>query len=137
MLYTRLRPGTAGYLLSDAHGVHEEERERKTEDLEDVDVIAVIKKQVKQRQDSIEQFKNGGRPELAEKEQAELDILKGYLPQELSEEELQKIVEAAIEETNAASMKEMGSVMKVVVEKAQGRADNKKVSELVKNNLMK
>lgn len=105
--------------------------EKKLQQLEDVDVIAVIKKQIKQRQDSIEQFRNGGRPELADKEEAELAILKSYLPEELSEEAIKKLVDEAIAETQATSMKDMGKVMKVVSEKAQGRADNKVVSSLV------
>ncbi|MBU0469750.1 MAG: GatB/YqeY domain-containing protein [Candidatus Omnitrophica bacterium] len=105
--------------------------DKKLQELEDVDVIAVIKKQIKQRQDSIEQFRNGGRPELADKEEAEVVILKFYLPEELSEEEIKKIIDEAIAETQATSMKDMGKVMKVVAEKAQGRADNKVVSSLV------
>ena len=105
--------------------------EKKVQELEDVDVITVIKKQVKQRQDSIEQFRDGGRPELADKEEAELAILKSYLPEELSEDEIVKLVDEAISETEATSMKDMGKVMKVVSEKAQGRVDNKVVSSLV------
>lgn len=105
--------------------------EKKVQGLEDVDVITVIKKQVKQRQDSIEQFRDGGRPELADKEEAELAILKSYLPEELSEDEIVKLVDEAISETEATSMKDMGKVMKVVSEKAQGRVDNKAVSSLV------
>lgn len=103
--------------------------------LEDKDVIAVIKKQIKQRQDSIEQFQKGGRPELADKEIAEMNILKAYLPEELSEEALQEFVDAAIKETGAQTMKDMGNVIKSVAAKAQGKADNKLISELVKKAL--
>ena len=110
--------------------------EKKLQELEDVDVIIVIKKQIKQRQDSIEQFRNYGRPELAEKEETEAAILKSYLPEELSEDEIKKIVDEAISETEATSMKDMGKVMKVVAAKAQGRADNKVVSSLV-NQLLR
>lgn len=109
--------------------------DKKADTLEDADVIATIKKQVKQRQDSIEQFKTGGRDDLVAKEEAELAILKSYLPEELSVEELSKIVNEAIDEAGATSMKEMGVVMKIVMAKTEGRADNKTVSELVKKAL--
>jgi len=109
--------------------------EKKAERLEDQDVIAVIKKQVKQRQDSIVQYEKGGRQDLAQKETAELAILKSYLPEEMSEQELEGVVTGAIEEVQAKSMKDMGKVMKIVTGKVQGRADNKLVSELVKRAL--
>lgn len=101
----------------------------------DDEVIAVIKKQIKQRQDSIEQFDKGGRPELAAKERAELEIMKVYLPAEMSMDEIRGFIDAAIKETSASSMKDMGNVMKVVREKTGGRADGKLVSELVKEKL--
>jgi uncharacterized protein YqeY len=101
----------------------------------DDEVIAVIKKQIKQRQDSIEQFEKGGRPELAAKEKAELEIMKVYLPAEMSADEIKALIDAAVKETGAASMKDMGHVMKAVREKAGGRADGKLVSELVKEKL--
>lgn len=103
--------------------------------LPDEDVIAVIKKQIKQRQDSIAQYEKCGRQDLARKESSELAILKSYLPEEMSETQLAGIVAAAIKEAGAASMKDMGKVMKMVTEKVQGRADNKLVSELVKKVL--
>lgn len=111
--------------------------EKRIEKMEDVDVIAVIKKQVKQRQDSIEQFKQGGRMDLVEKEEFELNILKAYLPQEMSEAELEPIVAQAVSDLSAQSMKDMGKVMKAVGEKVSGRADTKLVSELVKKSLLK
>ena len=111
--------------------------DKKGEALTDQDVIAVIKKQVKQRQDSISQYEQGGRKDLADKEAAELAILKGYLPEEMSQEELEGLVKQVIAETNASSMKDMGGVMKALAEKVQGRADNKLVSELVKKALSK
>jgi len=107
----------------------------KKDKLEDIDVIAVIKKQVKQRQDSIAQFEKGGRTELAEKEKSELAILKSYLPPEMPQEELLKLIEESIEEVEASSIKDMGKVMKVVVSKTSGRADGKTVSDLVKQTL--
>ena len=109
--------------------------EKKVEKLNDAEVIAVIKKQVKQRQDSILQYEKGGRQDLAGKEAAELAILKNYLPEEMSEQELEGFVAAAIKEAQADSMKDMGKVMKIVTGNVQGRADNKLVSELVKRAL--
>lgn len=109
--------------------------DKRAEKLEDADVIQVIKKQIKQREDSIQQFISGGRPELAEKEAAEAAVLKAYLPQEMNPEELKAIVKGVIEELKATSMKDMGAVVKAVGVKAQGRADNRAISELVKQAL--
>jgi uncharacterized protein YqeY len=109
--------------------------EKKGDKLTDQDVIAVIKKQVKQRQDSIAQYEQGKRQDLADKETAELAILREYLPEEMSEQELVGFVAESINEAQAGSMKDMGKVMKVMAEKVQGRADNKLVSELVKRAL--
>lgn len=109
--------------------------ERKAEALEDSDVLAVIKKQIKQRQDSIEQYEKGGRADLVEKESAELAILKSYLPQEMPEAELMAVIREVIQATGAASMKDMGKVMKEVGAKVQGKADNRAVSDLVKKTL--
>ena len=103
--------------------------------LEDAEVISILKKQAKQRQDSIEQFNKAGRTDLSEKEAGELKVIQEFLPEEISAEALAKIVEEAIAETGAASMKEMGKVMKAVLEKTQGRADNRQVSEIVKSKL--
>ncbi|MCK5012918.1 MAG: GatB/YqeY domain-containing protein [Candidatus Omnitrophica bacterium] len=109
--------------------------EKRAENLKDEEVIAVIKKQAKQRQDSILQYEKGGRQDLAGKEFAELAILKSYLPKEMSEQEIEKFVIEAIEEVQADSMKDMGKVMKIITGKVQGRADNKLVSEFVKRAL--
>lgn len=109
--------------------------EKRIDKLEDSDVITVIKKQVKQRQESIVQFEKGGRQDLAGKESLELTILKEYLPEEMSEQEIEGLVTSSIEEAHAESMKDMGKVMKIVTGKVQGRADNKLVSELVKRAL--
>jgi len=109
--------------------------EKKKDKLDDDDVIAIIKKQVKQRLDSIEKFKSGSRMDLAEKEEKEVQILKTYLPKELSKEELGKIVEEAISSVAASSVKDMGKVMKEVMSKVAGKADNKLLSELVKTKL--
>ena len=104
-------------------------------DITDDEVQAVALSQVKQRQDSIEQFEKGGRVDLADKERAELEILKDYIPEQLSEEELRKIVKDAITETGAESMKDMGKLMQAVMAKAKGKADGKAVSAIVKELL--
>ena len=110
-------------------------KEKKKDKLEDSDVITIIKRQVKRHQDSIEQFKKGGRQELVDKEQKELDILKSYLPKQLSEDELSKIIGEIISSTGATGMKEMGNVMKEVMAKVGDQADGKMVSSLVKQKL--
>jgi uncharacterized protein YqeY len=109
--------------------------EKRVEALEDADVITVLKKQLKQRQDSIDQFEKGGRQDLVAKEKKEVEILKKYLPQELTAEKVQAVVEETVKELNAASLKDMGAVMKAVVLKLEGRADNKIVSDLVRKAL--
>jgi len=100
--------------------------------LDDAQVIAVLEKMVKQRRESIAQFEQGGRPDLAEKEQAEIALLKTYLPAPLSEAELDALVRDAISSTGAASIKDMGKVMGVVKAQAAGRADMGAVSARIK-----
>ena len=111
--------------------------DKKVEKVDDTDVVATIKKQVKQRQDSITQFEQGGRNDLADKEKAELAILRDYLPQEISSDALRGIVQDAIKESQATSVKDMGKVMKEVMVKVAGQADNKAVSDMVKEELSK
>ena len=106
-----------------------------TATLEDSEAIAVIRKQVKQRQDSIESFEKGGRPELAAKEKEELGVLQQYLPQQLGADELQKIVRDTIAELNASTKAQMGAVMKAVQTKIAGRADGRTVSQEVQRQL--
>lgn len=108
---------------------------KKKKSLDDNEVISVIRKQMKARQDSIEQFTQGNRLDLADKEKKELEILKTYLPAELSEAEIKKIIEEAIVVTAAQDMKDMGKVMKEVNAKVAGQADPKLVSDLVKVRL--
>ena len=96
--------------------------------LEDADTTAIIRKQVKQRQDSIESFTKGGRPELAAKEETEMAILREYLPKAMSPEELAALVKDAIAEAGASSKAQMGAVMKLASAKAAGRADGKALS---------
>ena len=105
--------------------------EKKTDSLPDADVMAIIQREVKKRRDSAEQFTTGGRPELAEKELKEIIDLETFLPKQLSPEELEQIVRAAIQEAGATSKKDMGAVMKAVQAKVAGRADGKTISGLV------
>lgn len=109
--------------------------DKKKDILDDNEVVIAIKKQIKKLEDSIEQFKKGMRQDLVEKESAELNLLKAYLPQELGAEELKKIVDEAVAALGAVSLKDMGRVMKEVIEKSEGRADNKLVSDLVRARL--
>jgi uncharacterized protein YqeY len=105
-------------------------------ELTDEDVQKLLRSQVKQRRDSVEQFEKGGRQELADKEKAEIAIIETYLPQAASQEEIDQAVAAAIAETGASSMKDMGGVMKAVMAKLAGQnADGKAVSETVKAKL--
>jgi uncharacterized protein len=103
--------------------------------LEDADAVQVIRKQVKQRQDSIESFEKGGRAELAAKEKEELSILQSYLPQAMTAEEIAKAVREAIAEVGATSKAQMGAVMKAVQAKVAGRADGKTLSAEVQKQL--
>jgi uncharacterized protein YqeY len=105
-------------------------------DLSDEETMVVIRKAVKQRQDSIEQYTKGNRPDLAAKEQSELDILKTYLPPELSDEELETGVREIVAATGAQSKKDMGKVMKEATAKFKGRADGKKIQEIVSKLLV-
>ena len=104
-------------------------------ELEDSEAVAVVRKQVKQRQDSIESFEKGGRTELAEKERAEIAVLTGYLPQAMSAEELKRVVAETIAETGATSRAQMGAVMKTLQQKVAGRADGKTLSMEVQRQL--
>ena len=103
--------------------------------LDDAAAVQVIRKQVKQRQDSIESFEKGGRPELAAKEKEELEILNAYLPKGLSAEELSALVRETIAEVGATSKAQMGAVMKALQAKVAGRADGKTVSGEVSKQL--
>ena len=109
--------------------------EKADADLDDAAAVQVIRKQVKQRQDSIESFEKGGRPELAAKEKEELEILNAYLPQGLSAEELSALVRETIAEVGATSKAQMGAVMKALQTKVAGRADGKTLSVEVQRQL--
>ena len=101
----------------------------------DEDVMAVIGKEAKQHNDSIEQFKKAGRQDLVDKETKELEILKQYLPEQMDEEEIKKLVEEAISQTGASSIQDMGKVMGILMPKIKGRADGSLVSKIVKDSL--
>ena len=101
----------------------------------DADALALVRKQIKQRNDSIEQFESAGRDELADNEKAEIVVLEKYLPAALSAEEVSAIVADAISETGASSRADMGKVMKIVQEKVAGRADGKALSQEVMKHL--
>jgi len=104
-------------------------------ELEEQEVIGILSSLVKQRKESAQVYRDGGRPELAEKEEQELGIIQEFLPAQLADDEIRAIIEEAVRETGAASMKDMGRVMKVVTGKTLGRADGRLVSELVKARL--
>jgi uncharacterized protein YqeY len=104
-------------------------------ELNDAEVAQVIRKQAKQRQDSIESFEKGGRSELAEKERQELSILNAYLPQAMSPEEVSRIVRETIDEVGATSKAQMGAVMKALQAKLAGRVDGKTLSAEVQKQL--
>ncbi|MFZ4116072.1 MAG: GatB/YqeY domain-containing protein [Chthoniobacterales bacterium] len=104
--------------------------------LSDEDAAAVLRKQIKQREDSVTSFEQGGRPELAEKEKTEIAILRAYLPQGLSEAEIELLVREAITEVGATSKAQMGAVMKAAQAKAAGRADGRQLSAVVQKLLV-
>jgi uncharacterized protein YqeY len=103
--------------------------------LDDAGVLQVISGEIKRHKDSVEQFRAGNRPELAQKEEAEIVVLQGYLPSQLGEAELRALVEAAVVKTGASGPRDMGTVMKALQPEVQGRADGKLVSEMVKARL--
>lgn len=129
-----LRKSTLSFLRSQIKNLAIEKRKEK---IEDADCVGLIKKEIKRHEDSIEQFKKGARLDLAEKEAKELEILKTYLPAALSEQETAQIIRDALKDFPDATMKDMGNIMKLVMEKAGGRADGALVSGLVKKALTK
>ena len=105
------------------------------EEVDDAKAVQIINKMIKQRNDSISQFRNGGRDDLADKEQSEVDVLSKYKPEQLSEEDVVVIVKKAIAEVNASSMADMGKVMGILKSTLAGTADMGMVSNVVKNEL--
>ncbi len=104
-------------------------------ELNDDEVLAVLMKEVKMRQDSLEEFQKAGREELVEQAKGEIEILKKYLPEALSDEELKGIVADVIAEVGAATVKDMGKVMPAVMAKTKGRADGKRINAIVRELL--
>lgn len=104
-------------------------------DLDDAQVAEIITKQAKQRKDAIDQYQKGGRTDLVEKEQKELDIISIYMPKQLSEEEVVSVVKKAIQDTGAQNKSDMGKVMGAIMPQVKGKADGSLVSRIVSNEL--
>lgn len=119
------------YVLSAVKNAEIEKRSDLTEDEE----LKLIRSQVKQRRDSIDQFRSGGRDDLVAKEEAQVRILEKYLPQQMSDEELDAFVRAGIADAGAESPKDMGKVMGLLTAKAEGRVDGRRLSTAVRNAL--
>lgn len=115
-------------------GILQIEKDKKIE-LGDEDILEVIAKQLKQRRDALPEYEKSGRNDLIQKLNEEMEILLQYLPEQLSEADIRKIVEDTINEVGAASMKDMGKIMAAITPKVKGRADNKMVSSYVKELL--
>jgi uncharacterized protein len=113
------------------NGMHNREIDLKRE-LNEAEFLQLLSGMVKQRRDSIEQFEKGGRPDLVEKEEAELKVIREFMPAEMSEKELDAIIAEAIRESGAAGVRDMGKVMKILMPKVAGKADGKSVGEKVK-----
>ena len=108
----------------------------KMKELDEPEVLAVLNTLVKQRKDSVEQFRKGGREELAQKEEAEIKVIESYLPAAASDDDIRRAIEEAIQETGAASMKDMGKVMKATQARLAGKTvDGGRVSQMVKEKL--
>jgi uncharacterized protein YqeY len=103
--------------------------------LDDDAIFKVIQGMMRKAEESIEQFKLGGRMDLVEKEKKEIETLKSFLPQPLGQEEILRIIDQSIEETQASSLKDLGKVMKSVMPKLEGKADGKVINQLVKEKL--
>jgi hypothetical protein len=114
-------------------------KEKLAEDAEltDEQIIETISSEIKKRKDAIVLYTQGNRPELAEKEQKEIEVLKKYLPEQLSEEELRKLVEASITKTGATEIKDTGKIMADLMPHVKGKADNSEISKIIKELLSK
>ena len=107
----------------------------KTDEIDDQEVLRVIQKEAKQRKESISEFTKGNRQDLVEKEQAELDVISLYLPEEMSDEKLEVIIKNVIDETKVTSINDIGVVMKALMPRLEGMADGKKANAIVRNIL--
>lgn len=120
-------------LLSDLHNAEIQKRD----ELEDAEVIEVVARQVKKWEEAAAEYEKAGHKEKALKEKSDAELLRTYLPAQMSEEEITEIVQQAVEESGASSMKDIGQVMKLVMPKVKGRADGKRINELVREALTK
>jgi len=127
----KLRLSTIRMIRSSIKNKEIEQRKK----LDDEAIFKVIQGMVRKSEESIEQFKAGGRMDLVEKEQKEVETMKSFLPQPLSREEILKIIDQTIEETQASSLKDIGKVMKSVMPKLEGKADGKLINQMVKEKL--
>ncbi len=107
----------------------------KSEELDDNEIIAVLSTEVKKRRESAEEYSKAERKELAEKEEAEIKVIEKYLPEQMTDEEITKLIDQAIADTGAESKKDMGKVMQQLMPKTKGRADGRKVSQIVTEKL--
>ncbi len=126
-----LRVSTIRFLMSAIHNAKIE----KGEELNDEDIVGVIQKQIKQRKESIEGFKKGNRDELVEKETREMKILQEYLPEQLSESDVEQLVDKAVKDTSSSSVTDMGKVMGKLSGELKGKADMSVVSSIVRTKL--
>ncbi|HVO65232.1 MAG TPA: GatB/YqeY domain-containing protein [Syntrophales bacterium] len=115
-------------------GIHNREIDLKRK-MTEAEFLQLLSTMVKQRKDSIEQFQKGGREDLVEKETAELKVIQEFMPEQMSEADVDRAIEAAIKEVGAAGIKDMGKVMKILMPKLTGKADGKLVGEKVKEKL--
>jgi uncharacterized protein YqeY len=127
----KLRLSTIRMIRSAVKNREIEQRKR----LEDDDIAKVIQGMVRKGEESVDQFQIGGRQDLVDKEKKEIEILKSFLPQPISHEEILRIIDQSIEETQASSMKDLGKVMKSIMPKLGGKADGKLINQLVKERL--
>ena len=109
----------------------------KKQELEDADVLTLIQSQIKSRRDSVAMYQKGGRDDLAQKEQTEIDLLTLYLPEQMSEDDIRAAVKNAIAQTNASQISDMGKVMGKVMAELKGKADGSMISTIVKEELSK
>ena len=128
-----IRTRTLRLIISSIKTLEVEKMAEATDD----DVFRVLSKECRKRVEAIEAYKKGGREDLANEEQRELEIIKSYMPKQLSEEELKEIVKNAVEETGSSSIKDLGRVMKVLMPRVKGRADGKTVNNIVRQILLR
>ncbi len=128
-----LRRDTLRMVISAAYN----ESKRARRDLTDDEVLQVLTREVKTRNESVEVYTNAGRADAAEREKAEIDVIRGYLPEQLDPAELERLVREAVNESGASGARDMGKVMSVLMPKVRGRADGKQVSAMVNAELIR